>query len=347
LAVLGVFNDGGTLVGLAPWYVERTALHGRVLRFLGSGKVCSDYMSILCHPSAESAVIDILSDYLVQSLDNGLRWDLLDLEGVDAEDRTVGRLVTNLATEGCSIHRRSGLNCWRLELPTHWDTYLTSLSRNLRRDFRRLDRDLISTHRAKLHSVTCIDALPEAMAILVTLHQRRRKMLGESGCFISPQFLDFYNDVVPELFRRGQVQLHWLEIDGCPVASEFQLVGDGTLYTYQAGIAPDALAHQPGKLIYFIILRRAIEQGYRAFDFLRGDEPYKARFGAQARPSLRIRIVPPAPAAQFRHHLWLAGFALKNMAKQELQQWGFGTRCPPFDLPKASDTNPQSLIPNP
>src|SRR5689334_16875303 len=48
LCVLGAFGADGRLAGVAPWYLEATPLGGRVLRFLGSGEVCSDYMSVLC-----------------------------------------------------------------------------------------------------------------------------------------------------------------------------------------------------------------------------------------------------------------------------------------------------------
>ena len=69
---------------------------------------------------------------------------------------------------------------------------------------------------------------------------------------------------------------------------------------------PAAMEHRPGKLINAAILRQAIADGYRAFDFLRGDEPYKARFGAKPRPTVRFRVAP-SPRAQWRHNLWVAG----------------------------------------
>ena len=60
-------------------------------------------------------------------------------------------------------------------------------------------------------------------------------------------------------------------------------------YVYQAGIDPQRLADEPGHLITAATVKRAIEQGGRAVDFLRGDEPYKAHFRALARPLLALR----------------------------------------------------------
>ncbi len=323
LAVLCVFDDADALMGIAPWYLDCSAMHGRVLRPLGSGEVCSDYLSVLCHPAIREVIVEALADYLIENaLDDGsdaLRWDLLELGGVDAEDDAVAKLVDYLAASGSTIHRRPGLNCWRLELPADWDGYVASLGKNLRRDVRRLERELLGTDRVALHSAARLDELPRPMDLLVELHQRRREMLDEKGCFASDRFLGFYRDVVPELLRRGQVQFYWLELDGKPVAAEYQLVGNDTLYAYQAGVDPDSMEYQPGKLINLAILRRAIEHGYRAFDFLRGDEPYKARFGARPRPTVEYRVVPRRTVAQLRHNLWLAGNNVKEWVKRGIR----------------------------
>ena len=121
-------------------------MRGRVLRPLGSGEVCSDYLGVLCQPAREEAVVGALADYLVQNaLDDGpdaLRWDLLALDGVDTEDRAMSALADDLAAAGCSVHRQARLSCWRLDLPTDWDQYFASLGKHLRRDARRLEREL-------------------------------------------------------------------------------------------------------------------------------------------------------------------------------------------------------------
>ena len=90
------------------------------------------------------------------------------------------------------------------------------------------------------------------------------------------------------------------------------------LYVYQSGMEPDLLEHKPGYLINLMIVRQAIERGYRAYDFLRGDEAYKARFGAQRRPSMELCIVPPRAAAHWRHNLWQAGRSVKKWVTREM-----------------------------
>src|SRR5688572_15279001 len=38
------------LIGIAPWYLDRTVVKGNVLRWLGSGEVCTDHRSLICRP---------------------------------------------------------------------------------------------------------------------------------------------------------------------------------------------------------------------------------------------------------------------------------------------------------
>ena len=116
-----VRDAAGELVGIAPWYVSRVAGRGRVVRFLGSGEVASDYQSILCRAGCEDEVTAALADWLTGEALG--QWDLLELTGVDAEDAAVARLTAHLAERGAMIHQRDGLNCWRLEFPENWEVY--------------------------------------------------------------------------------------------------------------------------------------------------------------------------------------------------------------------------------
>ena len=73
-------------------------------------------------------------------------------------------------------------------------------------------------------------------------------------------------------------------MDGEPRRRRIHLASDDVTYVYQGGIEPAFLHESPGALVTAIVLQRAIEQGGRAVDFLRGDEPYKQHFRASRMP---------------------------------------------------------------
>ena len=345
LAVLGVLEPRGRLVGLAPWYLDRRPWHARALRWLGSAEVHSDYLSVLCQPGLEDSVAVALAEYLSQGSALRRGWDLLAIEGVDALDRPITQLVRHLADRGCLVCRLPGVNCWRIDLPATWEEYLATLSKSHRKQLRRLERDVWERGRAVLHTVQRLDELPRAIEILIDLHQRRRRWLGQPGCFASPRFAAFQREVMPRLLSSGQLRLDWLELDGRPAAAEYQLAGNGVLYAYQGGVDPQALQEEPGRLIMQATLRRAIEQGCRALDFLRGDEPYKAHFRASPRPSLALRVVPDRALARWRQHFWAAGRSVKHWVLAKPPAANPATQSRGF--PQSPISNPQSPIPNP
>jgi len=160
------------------------------------------------------------------------------------------------------------------------------------------------------------------MKILTDLHTKRRQSLCEAGCFVSPRFTGFLHEVSERLLAQDRMRLHWLELDGSPAAAEFQVVGRDVTYAYQAGVDPDRMEDEPGRIINIATLQKAIADGQRGFDFLRGDEPYKAHWRAEPQPNLSLRIVPPRITAQIRQRMWLAGKAVKRWIKNGLSITG-------------------------
>ena len=336
LCVMAAFDERHQLAGLAPLYLDRSAAGGRVLKLLGEGEICSEYLSVLAAAGREESAIAAIAEELTggdlaRPHETGGDWELLELTGVGADDANVVLLVGRLVEAGARVHRREGSRCWRIELPASWDEYLEGMSRSHRKQVRRVERRMLESGRAVLHTADA-ESLDGAMGILVDLHQRRRQSLAQPGCFASASFSGFLHESAARLLASGRLELHWIEIDGRPVAAEFHLLGDhvvgnhqvggGVVYAYQAGVDPEALADEPGRIINIAAIRRAIELGRRGFDFLRGDEPYKAHWRAVPRATLDLRIVPPAASARLRHGVWLAGDAVKQLIKTGLNLAG-------------------------
>lgn len=326
LFVLAVRDAAGHLIGVAPWFAEPTVTGGRLVRFLGSGETCSDYLSLLATPEFAPAVAVAIADYLC---DRAARdWDALDLEGIDAADPTIRRLADAFAERGAVVSSRAGLNTWRLALPESWDAYLAGVSKSHRKQLRRIETRVLDTGRGQLHSIRSAESAVEAAAFdaawnhLVELHQRRRRALGQNGCFASPRFASFHREVAERMAAAGALRLDWLEIDGKPAAAEYHLTAGGVAFAYQAGVAPEMIDDEPGRAITVALIRRAIADGLAAIDFLRGDEPYKAHFRAEPRGSIALRAVAPRAASRWRNRAWQTGDGLKRLVKAGLQSAG-------------------------
>jgi CelD/BcsL family acetyltransferase involved in cellulose biosynthesis len=123
--------------------------------------------------------------------------------------------------------------------------------------------------------------------------------------------------VAGKLLELGQLRLSWLELDGTPAAAEYHLVDSTATYAYQGGVDPERLYEEPGRLSTILCLRRAIEEGHKQFDFLRGDEPYKAHWRAVSRPTYDDRVVPNRRLARLRGRVLTLTGAVRDWVRSE------------------------------
>lgn len=316
LAIYDEDDDGkGPLVGIAPWYIEHTPLHGSVLRQLGDGKVCTDHSSLLCHPEYIASVVSAIAEYLVANDDD---WDRMEFESIDDGDDAMTLLVSELEARDALVSCQQASSCWVVDLPPTWEEYLEMVSHSHRRQLLKWQERYVDSGRSQLHLVTNPAALDEAWQILVDLHTSRRQSLGDKGCFASPIFLDFHRDVAGQLLDRGQLRMSWIELDGKPFTAEYHYFSPTTVYTYQSGADATRLKDAPGRLAWLCTIQRAIVDGFPHLDFLRGNEPYKAHFRAQARPAFDYHVFPNRALARLRGHVLLAAGTLKQWVKQSV-----------------------------
>ena len=204
LMVLGVLDTSGRLAGIAPWYLERSAAKGWVLRWLGSGEVCSDYASILCMPDDADRVTEAIAAYLTGSncAPGGRHgWDLLEIDGVDGEDSIVTRLLRQLDERGCTQHENTaGSYLAACLAQVRGKSILSLVSKGTSQETSpRRSRSLPNRPGRAAHGRELRSSSMPALDVLIDLHQKRRQMLGEPGCFASPQFTAFHREVARRL----------------------------------------------------------------------------------------------------------------------------------------------------
>jgi CelD/BcsL family acetyltransferase involved in cellulose biosynthesis len=326
LYVLQVTDEWGAVVGIAPWFLEHSLRQGRVVRPLGSGHACSDYLGILTTDEHREQVAGALAQWLTAAAAGDLggehRWDLLDLVSWDAQDPMLISFMEQLEAAGSDVFRRPAMSCWRVPLPETWEQYLKQFSKSRRRTLRRMDKQWLNTRAATIHKATTLDELDVAMEILIRLHQERHTSLGRPGCFASEAFRCFLWDAARQFFKEQWFQLYWLEVDGQPLAAEYDLVSNDAVFTYLGGTSTARRDISAGNVLHCFAVRASLEAGMRVFDFLRGDEEYKFHWGVEERACVDLRVVPSRHLSQLRHHVWLAGDTMKQWIRTGLQLTG-------------------------
>lgn len=305
-------DDATSLMGVLPCYGEARWTTGRVLRLLGDGEACSDHVGLLA-PAAEP---DEASEAIAAHVAKRDDWDLIDFEGVDEDDAPTRRFFDGLTLADCTVSRLSGEKCWAIDLPAAWDEFLALQSKSHRKQLRQMERRVLQSDRARWRPVQRADEFVSAWETLIDLHQRRRRSLGEPGCFASIRWAAFQRDIAPRLLAEGRLRLSTLDLDGRPAAAEYHFAGARATYAYQGGVDPDRLAEEPGQLSTICSIKRAIDEGHTQFDFLRGDEPYKAHWRAVPKQALRMVAVPPRLWPRLRHRTWSGARELVRNTRQ-------------------------------
>ena len=333
LAVVTVRDADQRLVGLAPWYVDRTRSRGGRIQSMGAGEVCSEYVTVLARDGEADNVGRLLAEWLLSAHrrpaspekspasphDIPPRWTALALSGIGPKDRAVRALVDRLSAERYLTIMRPGVRCWRIGLPSSWTAFRSRLSKSHRKQLVKLERRMFATGRARLHLVASLEDLSQALKILADLHNRRRMSLGDAGRFSSQPFVAFHNEVAKRLFTAGQLRLTWLEVDHVPVAAEYQFRGKQTIYAYQSGIEPAALDLEPGRLITMATLQSAIDEQASSLDLLRGDERYKPHWRALPIDLVDISILQPTWANRGRHVADVVVASAKRFVKRRIK----------------------------
>jgi CelD/BcsL family acetyltransferase involved in cellulose biosynthesis len=308
-------SRGDQLLGIAPWYTRRTWSFGRVVRFLGDGRACSDYMTIAAAPGHRDEVWREVTRWV--AAEAGKSWDTFILSGVSAADQSVQDFCEQVRQRGLFVDQRTVGNTWRVSLPESWEAYVELFSKQHRNRLRRATREMWDSGRAVLHRVTNLRDFERGFAIQHGLHQKRRQGLGDAGCFADRRFEAFLHEANRRLLEQGKLRLQWTEIDGEPVAFDSSYVDHEGVFVYQTAFDPAKSDLSPGRLHLQASILKAIEEGYRFFDFLRGDEPYKAHLRAKPIPLLETRLIAPRVLPHLGYRLW----KLQKLAKSRMRRF--------------------------
>jgi CelD/BcsL family acetyltransferase involved in cellulose biosynthesis len=272
-------DDDGTQVAAVAF--ERI---GGTLRFLGGTEV-TDYQGPVAAPGAHERVAKELWSALVARED----WTTADLGGLPEDGPWVHLLRGSAASQGLAVLEDDDQNGIApfIDLPPTWDAYLEGLPAKLRHEIRRKAKKLES--EAGPFRVVTADATTLAPMLdrFVELH---RTSEGPKGVFMVPGMEIFFRRLGEAFCPDGVFRLNMIEVGGTFVAGTIGFSFAETTYLYNSAFDRAWGALAPGMVLVAEDIRLAIEEGCTRFDLLKGDYPYKYRFGATPKRVRRLVV---------------------------------------------------------
>ena len=300
--------EGDDLIGLMPLY--RTFGPWRALRPMGCG--ASDYLHPLARRGLEGQVAAAIAIHFAEL--KGV--DLIDLHQIRESEPLATALMGSIGRNGQQLNQAA---CPVLDLPDTFDAYLAGLGKSLRYDVRRMEGKFGQERGLRLVPFDAGSA-HSGMDQLFHFHRLRWRKRGLPGAFVGKRVQAFHREWSRLAADEGWLRLSSLFAGDEPVGVIYAMALGDSCYFYQSGFDPQFSSLSPGTLLVADAIRKAIAEGKRHFDFMRGDEPYKRRWKPQ-RMVHNLRFMAPSGALLGRFaQAWNgAGFFVEAKIRARLE----------------------------
>jgi len=281
-------RQAGTLVGLAPFFT-----YERTLLLLGNG--ISDTLDLLAAPGCERVVCASVMTMLAEQSDD---WNSCDWQQLRADSP----LMAHAAPAGWRETIEPQDACPSLTLPED-RSFETLLSPHF---LSRLQADRVRLNR--VGEVRFERATPDNFNAhfdsLAELHAARWSSRNQPGVLTEFDVQAFHREAASGLLARGALRFYRLLVGERVAAVYYGFHHRDHASYYLGGFDPALSSFGVGNQIVWHAIRGAQQEGARCFNFLRGRERYKYRWGAVDTPAFHRRLytLTEAPTAAATSH---------------------------------------------
>jgi len=277
-------HSSEALCGVAPLFYTTNRQGEAALMLLGSVEI-SDYLDLIIRP-------DDLPGFtcrLLEHLDGqgAPDWQVLDLYNLLEDSPTLPALQEAARRRGWQMTQERLHHCPYIPLPGDWETYLAGIDKKQRHEIRRKMRRAESAEVPVSWRIVQQgdDLEAEVEAFLDLMSQDAAKQ-----AFLTDVMRSQMHQAVRAAHQAGWLQLSFMEVGGQKAAGYLNFDYAGHIWVYNSGIDYRFSEYSPGWVLLGYLLQWANEHQRQSFDFMRGNEDYKYRFGGIDRFVMRARI---------------------------------------------------------
>jgi CelD/BcsL family acetyltransferase involved in cellulose biosynthesis len=213
---------------------------------------------------------------LVDTADPGTRFRFDSLPEEVATE-TVDAFASTGLDAVCTQHTLAAV----VDISAGYDDYLASLGKKQRHEVRRKRRRYEEEVGELVHQVDTSEGW-----LLEDFFRMHRMSDGDKARFMTPAREEFFRTLISQDGWR----LDGLVVAGTERATAclFSYADAEGFYLYNSAYDPTLRDASPGVAIIGSMIEQACAEGIPRFDFLKGDEVYKFRLGAEARPLFEV-----------------------------------------------------------
>jgi CelD/BcsL family acetyltransferase involved in cellulose biosynthesis len=278
-------HSGSRLAGVAPLFAALNRSGKPSLQLLGSLEI-SDYLDVIASTAELPRFLAGLLDFLSFSGPAGLSvpapeaqtqpWQVLDWQNLPETSPTLPTLKSEAEKRGWNYTQAQTYHAPSIPLKGDFEAYLAGIDKKQRHEIRRKMRRLNESGSQVRWYIAADGATLEAEveAFMAMMEQEPDKKSFLTAAMRRQMLL-----ACRAAFENGWLQLAFLEIDGQKAASYLNFDYLDRIWVYNSGIDRRFQDASPGWVLLGYLLEWANDNKRLEFDFMRGNEDYKYRFG--------------------------------------------------------------------
>jgi hypothetical protein len=293
LLVLVSAIENDQLVGIAPLFIAEYDGQ-QALMLVGSIEI-SDYLDLIVReqdlPRFLSGLFDFLTSPEVQAgAPHPYEWTAVDWYNIPDSSPTRAALMAEFEKRGWQYQAEIYRPTPRIALNGSFEEYLARLDKKQRHEIRRKMRRAAESELNVRFMIIDINADIET-EINDFFHLMTQD--PNKANFLTPLMREQMTVTIRTAFEQGYLWLAFLEIGGVKVAASLNFDYKNKLWGYNSGVSREHMELSPGWILLAHTIQWCCENNRYEFDFMRGDEEYKYRFGGVNRYVMRERVVKP------------------------------------------------------
>ncbi|TAK12255.1 MAG: GNAT family N-acetyltransferase [Anaerolineae bacterium] len=277
-------DEAGALVGIAPLFFAPDKTGQPALLLLGSVEI-SDFLDLIARPEDLPGFITELLTLLTGP--DAPAWQRLEWLNLLEDSPTLPALKAAAEAAGLTYTQERLQPAPYIPLNGDFDAWLESIDgkerQELRRKLRNAGRYPAPVSLYRLEDEATFD--DEFTQFGLLMKQERGKQ-----DFLTPEMGSQMAAIARAALKAGYLDLRFLTAGKQKAAALFCFDYKNRIWGYNSGLETRFADLSPGAVLLGLTLMDACETNREAFDFMRGDEEYKYRYGGVARWVVRARI---------------------------------------------------------
>jgi CelD/BcsL family acetyltransferase involved in cellulose biosynthesis len=276
-------TENDQLIGIAPLFIADYDGQ-RALMLVGSIEI-SDYLDLIVREGDLSRFLSGLLDFVISQQD--ITWSALDWYNLPDASPTLAALKAEAEKRGWTHQEAVYRPTPRIPLNGSFEDYLSRIDKKQRHEIRRkMRRAAESDKNVRFYVVNGTENIKSEIDAFFNLMIQS----PEKEQFLHPAMREQMIATLQNAHAHGYLWLAFLEIEGAKTAASLNFDYKNKLWGYNSGVSNEHRELSPGWVLLAHTIQWCCENGRYEFDFMRGDEEYKYRFGGVNKHVMRVKV---------------------------------------------------------